>query len=40
VRTSYATLLLNYVVAARQLKGEAAQDEAKLQVRVQDEVKA
>ncbi|KAF5839606.1 PLAA family ubiquitin binding-domain-containing protein [Dunaliella salina] len=32
VRTSYATLLLNYVVASRQLKGELAQDEAKLQL--------
>jgi len=32
VRTGYATLLLNYVVASRQLKGELAHDEAKLQL--------
>ena len=32
---SYATLLSNYAVGVKQLKGELAQDEAKLQVRLE-----
>ena len=34
IRASYATLLSNYVVAGRLMKGELAQDEAKLQVSI------